>query len=560
MDIPAALAHSRGGYSAIGQPFSDKAGISPRAPSSPTEDVSPPEARPAQAHASSRDGSEPKLPFVLVLCAFPAGHVQPLSRLVAHLSASSTFGRGFPVFWLAGSSHRAIVEASGAEFVPLSPQCDFTTASARARFVVEREEHPPGLRRLAHDREHTFVAPLPEQWACVKGALEALRRRDPARQVVLLNESTFLGALPGKFGAALPEGYDTFPPSVGVGVVPLHHHGAAELAPFGLGLPPDATNSGLARNSCIERLLREHVLKRPYELFAEVMRQAGCPQGNVPDDWHLNIAVEAHDAFLQMCTPSIEYAREGMPRNVVFAGAVPPDPTKTSPEGAADPHVAGVLAELATNAALPADDPRKRAVVVITQGTVATDAAALIVPTLRALAGRGGLLVVAILGVRGAALPKPPSGQTTQEETGRKPALSSSSQLSSPWPPGNARVLDYLPYDLVLPYASVFVHGGGYGGLQHAIAHAVPVVQAGMSEDKPEVGARIEWAGMGVYLRKAGRWDGVVTEEMVSEAVDRVLRDEGGGFGRGLDKLRKEAQEARPLETLEREIVRLVSG
>ena len=33
---------------------------------------------------------------------------------------------------------------------------------------------------------------------------------------------------------------------------------------------------------------------------------------------------------------------------------------------------------------------------------------------------------------------------------------------------------------------------GGYGGVQYALAHGVPLVVAGDTEDKPEVAARVE--------------------------------------------------------------------
>jgi UDP:flavonoid glycosyltransferase YjiC (YdhE family) len=47
------------------------------------------------------------------------------------------------------------------------------------------------------------------------------------------------------------------------------------------------------------------------------------------------------------------------------------------------------------------------------------------------------------------------------------------------------------------------VTNGGYGGVQSALCRGVPLVVAGESEDKPEVAARVAWAGVGIDLRTA---------------------------------------------------------
>ena len=66
------------------------------------------------------------------------------------------------------------------------------------------------------------------------------------------------------------------------------------------------------------------------------------------------------------------------------------------------------------------------------------------------------------------------------------------------------------------------VTNGGYGGVQQALSHGVPLVVAGTTEDKPEVAARVEWAGVGVNLRSS-RPD----ETAIRAAVRRVLDDPG---------------------------------
>jgi UDP:flavonoid glycosyltransferase YjiC (YdhE family) len=59
----------------------------------------------------------------------------------------------------------------------------------------------------------------------------------------------------------------------------------------------------------------------------------------------------------------------------------------------------------------------------------------------------------------------------------------------------------FLPYDELLPRTAVFVTNGGYGGVQYALRHGVPIVATGGKEDKPEVGARVAWSGVGRRIR-----------------------------------------------------------
>jgi UDP:flavonoid glycosyltransferase YjiC (YdhE family) len=67
--------------------------------------------------------------------------------------------------------------------------------------------------------------------------------------------------------------------------------------------------------------------------------------------------------------------------------------------------------------------------------------------------------------------------------------------------PANARAATYLPYDELLPRTAVFVTNGGYGGVQYALRYGVPIVATGGKEDKPEVGARVAWSGVGRRIR-----------------------------------------------------------
>jgi UDP:flavonoid glycosyltransferase YjiC (YdhE family) len=49
------------------------------------------------------------------------------------------------------------------------------------------------------------------------------------------------------------------------------------------------------------------------------------------------------------------------------------------------------------------------------------------------------------------------------------------------------------------------ITNGGYGGVQHALRHGVPVIVAGETADKAEVAARVQYTGAGIDLGTARR-------------------------------------------------------
>src|SRR5262249_49014124 len=146
----------------------------------------------------------------------------------------------------------------------------------------------------------------------------------------------------------------------------------------------------------------------------------------------------------------------------------------------APPHVhfVGPLSATGSQAPLPPwwDELNgTRPVIHVTQGTVANvDYDQAIAPTLRALAD-DDVLVAAGTGGR---------------PLNTLPAL-----------PANARAAEFLPYDELLPRTAVYVTNGGYGGVQYALRYGVPIVATGGKEDKPEVGARVAWSGVGRRIR-----------------------------------------------------------
>jgi UDP:flavonoid glycosyltransferase YjiC (YdhE family) len=184
------------------------------------------------------------------------------------------------------------------------------------------------------------------------------------------------------------------------------------------------------------------------------------------------------DRMLQLSVPALEYPRTDLPDTVVFTGPVlpAPPPAVTLPQWWPD---------LAT----------ARTVIHVTQGTWDNaDLDRLVGPAMRGLAGADALVVVS---------------------TGGRPVSAVPGTV-----PANVRVAEFLPYDLLLPAVDVMVTNGGYSGVQHALAHGVPVIVAGDTADKAEVAARVAYNRCGIDLHS-----GTPAAEAVAAAVRSVLAD-----------------------------------
>jgi UDP:flavonoid glycosyltransferase YjiC (YdhE family) len=181
--------------------------------------------------------------------------------------------------------------------------------------------------------------------------------------------------------------------------------------------------------------------------------------------------------FLQATTPSFEYPRASLPPQVHFIGALLPDPPATfTPPRWWDE--------------LDSDRP----VVLVTQGTTAKNPTELIIPAITGLAGSDVLVVVT---------------------TGRDGTDIGVDPL-----PGNVRVASFLPYTELMPKLAAVVTNGGYGTVQQSLAHGLPLVVAGRTDDKPEVCARVSWCGGGIDLRTHRP-----APRRIAAAVRKVLSD-----------------------------------
>jgi MGT family glycosyltransferase len=366
-------------------------------------------------------------------------------------------GRGDRVRFITGARFSEAVAATGATHVPLPDQADFDDREdLQARFPDRANLR--GIKALAFDIEHIFIRPARAQYEAVMAAHAA----EPADAV--LTDPAFAG---GAF--VLGHARTQRPAVVVCGVLPLSL-ASRDTAPYGLGLPP-AKWFNRPRNRVLTALTRR--------IFADVARIADGMYHDVHGvalpypllDWSGHA-----DAVVQFTVPAFEYPRSDAPATLHFAGPIS-----------------------ATGSQAPRPDwwtdlDGGRSVVHVTQGTIANkDFDQLIGPTLEALADDDVLVVVS---------------------SGGRPLD------SLPPLPANARAAEYLPYDELLTHTDVFVTNGGYGGVQYALRYGVPIVATGGKEDKPEVGARVVWSGVGRRIRSERP-----SPRALRRAIRRVLRE-----------------------------------
>ena len=371
---------------------------------------------------------------------------------------------GHDVRFLTGARYRAAVEAAGARFVALPAEADYDDRDMDASFPgrVGRT----GVDGAKWDLRNIFLEPAPAQ-------LRAIDEQTRAQPVdVVLTEALFFGGM-----LLLCRPASARPPVLSLGIVPLGLR-SRDTAPFALGIPPLSGPLGRLRNSLLTWTTDRLVFADLQRDAARVVREATGHELPTPA---MNYPALA-DAIVQFSVPEFEYPRSDLATPVHFVGPVS-------------------LAAASPDLALPdwwGDLDGSRPVVHVTQGTVANASLDdLVLPTLRALADRD-VLVVASTGGR---------------------------DLPSAAIPANARVAPYLPYDRLFPHLSAFVTNGGYGGVHYALAHGVPILATGNTEDKSEVSARVAWSGAGLRLRPRRGAGGRIDERAIARAVDRLLAE-----------------------------------
>jgi UDP:flavonoid glycosyltransferase YjiC (YdhE family) len=83
-------------------------------------------------------------------------------------------------------------------------------------------------------------------------------------------------------------------------------------------------------------------------------------------------------------------------------------------------------------------------------------------------------------------------------------------------------VAEFIPFDALLPKAHVYVTTGG---TQQAISAGVPVIVAGVTEDKAANAARVAYHHLGIDLQSGSPAPAPAAEAAVASETESVLTD-----------------------------------
>lgn len=358
------------------------------------------------------------------------GHVAPFAPLVRELLRS-----GHEVVWYGSRHFQKSIEATGARYAPMIKGHDIGDARYDQHFP-ERKQFS-GLKQVVFDFEKIFVEGIP-------GMIEDLRNilRDYPADILLADPAVAAARILSERGG---------PPAAVLNITVLSYE-TSEMAAFGLGLPFNNSLVGRLRNRLTYKLVDHVVFRSVNRAYRKLAKQY---------DWPLRPFRPSLSSFLhlQPMVTSFEYPLRNIPGQVHFIGVLLPD----APRDFTPP--------VWWDKVLKSNKPR----VLVTQGTIATNADELIRPTLEALAGEDVWAIAT---------------------TGGKRA----EELGFPIPT-NAIVEPFIPFVTLMPHIDVYVTNGGYGGICIALAHGVPVISAGTTEDKTEVGNRVAHSGAGLNLK-----------------------------------------------------------
>lgn len=364
---------------------------------------------------------------------------------------------GHRVLMLCGALFEQRIRAAGAEFVPFAPEVDFDYRALERHFP-ERASLS-GAAQMALALKRFFAAPMAQHDSHLR-ALIATEKVD-----LLLVENGFYGVLP-----LLQQGRGRRLPILMLGVNPVSFSSPDAIF-YGPRIPPELRRS-LGELPWLDEPTRQ-LQREVQQSFDAALAEAGGPPLTAP---FTDVMVTAPDAFLQLSCAGFEYERPELEGVIRYVGPLLPPRIELTP-----PPWWERLDE--------------RPLVIVSQGTLANvDLGQLLIPAMQGLAGDELQLLL-----------------TTG---GRDPAL------LGPSIPANAIVTEHVPFELALPRAAVLVTNGGYGSVQAALAHGVPLVVAGTGEDKAEVATRVAWSGAGINLHS-----NEPTADAVAAAVRKLVHE-----------------------------------
>ena len=386
-----------------------------------------------------------------------AGHLRPGLPIAQKLVED-----GHEVAWYSGARYEHLVRRVGAQVFRMSEAADVDDTTLDEQ--VNRTKKP-GLGTLKRAIMDVFIAPIPLWVQEIDAILDEFRP-----DVVVAEQGFMAGPIAAERRGIPRVVFNTSP--LGLSSV--------DAAPFGTGILPSSSALGRLRNRSLNWAIRSVVFADAQRAAEQTRERLGLPP---LDAYFMDWGAEIADRYLVPSIPGFEYHRSDLPETVEYVGPF-------LPEGVDDWTPPAWWADVL--AARAAGHP----VVLVTQGTIATDPRNLLLPAIEGLAGSDALVIVTTVGFDADEV-IPPAQR-----------------------PANVRLTPFVPFTELLPLVDVMVTNGGYGGVQLALANGVPLVVAGLTEDKMEVSARVTWSGTGIALKTD-----TPSARQVEHAVAAVLDD-----------------------------------
>lgn len=367
---------------------------------------------------------------------------------------------GHDVRWYVGGHYGPRVTKLGLVHYPCVKAPVINQENMDALFP-ERKNIKSPISRVRFDVEHTFMSPIPGY----VDDLVDIHSEWPFDLIVY--DLACLGALFVQEILAIK--------GVAVGVLPLFESESN---------PPsdDPARNAIARS--VTRWAKRakihfqfNIIMKPCSiLFNQLRARYGLPS---EPGFMFDAVFRNTNLYLQSGVPGFDYPHRRLSPKVRFVG--PLLPKKSSGK-------------------VPftkADETLKyERVILATQGTFERNVDKIIVPTLEAYKNDSRTMVIVTTG-----------GSGTQA-------------LRERYPQSHFLIEDFIDYDSVMPYASVYVTNGGYGGVMLALQHQLPIVVAGVHEGKDDIAARVQFSGVGIDLKTE-----TPKAQQIRQAVETVLSD-----------------------------------
>jgi len=395
--------------------------------------------------------------------------------------------RGHDVAWYTGPSYQSKVAALGIPGFVYQRPTEVTGENIAELFPQRSRLKGPKL--ISFDGDQIFSAPVEGHYRDIVD----IHERFPF-DALFCDVAFFAAKL---IGEKLPVRVYT------IGVGPMLASSRDVPPPF-FGLKPATSTLGKLVHRGVRAMVHS-ALKAGMVRYNRLLATEGIPPVTA-HEW-FDIPHECAQHCFQDGVPGLDYPRSDLPANISFVG--PLLPHRTSPEAPL-----GIVERLSQN---------RSKVVVVSQGTVDNhDATKLIEPTLVALKD-GPYQVVVTTG-----------GRNTDTLRARHTQ-------------DNVVIEDFIDFDALFEHADAFVCNGGYGSVQLALRHGVPIVGAGTREGKNDINARLDHLGLGIDLRTERP-----KPKQVANCVAAVLADPV--IGRSVARIRDELESYRPFEIIDRQL------